>query len=418
MLYDRWREIARKFAGELALRDLPTGRSWTFAQLDAAVQGVDSSAVFPQGNRPEFIIDVLSAWRSGRVVCPIEPGQPAPVFPSPPPASAHLKLTSATSGSPNLVAFRDEQLAADAQNIVETMGLSPGSPNLGFVSLAHSYGFSNLVTPLLLHGIPLFLGGTPLPEMLRRALEQCENTTLAAVPALWRVWQQADVISNRIRLAISAGAPLPLGLEQEVFARHGVKIHNFYGASECGGIAYDGSATPRSDAAFAGAAMRNVDLRVNSAGCLEVRGANVGETYWPEADDALRDGVYRTSDVAELRAEGVWLRGRASDVINVAGRKIAPETIERLLLGHPGVRECLVFGTPSADSERGETIVATVVASAGTSAESIRAYLLDRSDAWQVPREFWFVDSLQPNERGKLSRPDWRQRFLNRNRKG
>ena len=28
------------------------------------------------------------------------------------------------------------------------------------------------------------------------------------------------------------------------------------------------------------------------------------------------------------------------------------------------------------------------------------------------PREFWFVDSLEVNQRGKLSRAEWRDRFL------
>ena len=57
---------------------------------------------------------------------------------------------------------------ADAENIVATMGLRPDWPNLGVISLAHSYGFSNLVLPLLLHGIPLILAPVPLPARLMR----------------------------------------------------------------------------------------------------------------------------------------------------------------------------------------------------------------------------------------------------------
>ena len=49
-----------------------------------------------------------------------------------------------------MVAFTAAQLMADAENIVTTMGLRPDWPNLGVLSLAHSYGFSNLVLPLLL----------------------------------------------------------------------------------------------------------------------------------------------------------------------------------------------------------------------------------------------------------------------------
>ena len=90
------------------------------------------------------------------------------------------------------------------------MGLRADWPNLGVISLAHSYGFSNLVLPLLLHGIPLILAPAPLPEIIRRAAENEQSITLAAVPAMWRAWHEAGAIPQNVRLAISAGAPLPL----------------------------------------------------------------------------------------------------------------------------------------------------------------------------------------------------------------
>ncbi len=111
---------------------------------------------------------------------------------------------------PRAVAFTAEQLAADAENIVATMGLRPDWPNLGVISMAYSYGFSNLVLPLLLHGIPLFLAPAPLPEILRGAAKAHWNLTVAGVPALWHAWHKAGVILSNVRLAISAGATLPL----------------------------------------------------------------------------------------------------------------------------------------------------------------------------------------------------------------
>jgi acyl-CoA synthetase (AMP-forming)/AMP-acid ligase II len=374
----------------------------------------------------------------------------------------HLKMTSATTGAARLVAFTAEQLAADAENIVATMGLRPDWPNLGVISLAHSYGFSNLVTPLLLHGIPLILAPSPLPEAIRRAAQGESALTLPGVPALWRAWHDADAIPSNVKLAISAGAPLPLALEQEIFAKRGLKIHNFYGASECGGIAYDASETPRTEAACVGAPMKNVSLSVANDGCMEVRSRAVTEGYWwgetgepvgrvtpcapsvasagsgvPALPETLGGGCFRTSDLAEISAGLVYLRGRAGDQINVAGRKVSPETIEQALLKHPQVSECLVFGVPSPDTrvgERNEEIVAVVVSgrarhsvravavqySVGTQRtdapcqkeETLRPFVLETLPAWQVPRRWWFVDRLQTNSRGKVSRVEWRLRYL------
>src|ERR1041385_439879 len=152
MLYDRWRQIAREYSSEMALLDAPSDRTWTFAQLAREGELGDSNGAFcfPRGNAAEFVLNVIRAWHRGAVVCPVETDQSIPEFPAPPEGIVHLKATSATTGAPKLVAFTARQLAADAENIVATMGLRQDWPNLGVISFAHSYGFSNLVLPLLL----------------------------------------------------------------------------------------------------------------------------------------------------------------------------------------------------------------------------------------------------------------------------
>lgn len=372
----------------------------------------EGQLVFPQGNSPEFILTLLAAWRTGRVVCPLEPGQSAPVLPLPPAPVVHLKTTSATTGNARCIAFTDGQLAADAGNIVATMGLRPEWPNLGVISLAHSYGFSNLVLPLLLHGIPLILAGPPLPEIVRRAAQNASEVTLAAVPALWRMWHEAGAIPPNVRLAISAGAPLSATLEQAVLHGCSLKIHNFYGSSECGGIAYDATDFARTDSDRVGTAMKNVELNVTTDGCLTVSGSAVGEGYWPINELTLGAGQFQTGDVAELVEGGVFLRGRVGDQINVAGRKLDPAMIENALLQHPAVTACLAFGVPDDANARGELIVMCYEVKTPVSNADLRQFLLERLSAWQLPREWCPVDLLATNPRGKLSRADWRKWYL------
>src|SRR6185295_10575837 len=156
MLYERWREIAREYRKEIALRDLTSNQEWTFSELAAATERRSKTPppiVHPQGVSASFVLTVLEAWRFGQILCPLETGQTQPSFAQLPPAACvHLKLTSATTGASRMVAFTAAQLAADAANIVATMNLRRDWWNLGVISLAHSYGFSNLVLPLLLHG--------------------------------------------------------------------------------------------------------------------------------------------------------------------------------------------------------------------------------------------------------------------------
>jgi len=415
MLYDTWRQVAQARKREAALWDLRAGRCWLFGDLLKAAESEPvegRSWAFPRGHSADFILAVLGGWRSGAVVCPLEVDHKAPAVPLPPAPCCHLKSTSATSGRARTIAFTAEQLAADARNIVATMGLRPEWPNLGAVSLAHSYGFSNLVLPLLLHGIPLILAQSPLPEMVKAAAAGHEDLTLAGVPALWRGWSEARAIPASVRLAISAGAPLRLELEQAVYAQCGLKIHNFYGSSECGGIAYDASSVPRTDEACVGKALDNVKLSVGKNGCLKVSGPAVGETCWPEADPALGDGVFSTNDLAEIKNGSVYLRGRLGDQINVAGRKVAPETIEAALRMHPGVKDCLVFAVPTTHGERADSIIACVVAEQPIREKDLRSFLQRSLPAWQIPRDWWLVPSLSVNQRGKISRADWARRYL------
>lgn len=424
MLYERWRAVARERGDALALCDLADGRRWSFARLAAATEtggaGDRTSWVFPQGGRAEFVLRVLEGWRNGQVVCPLEQGQTGPRDRELPEAAVHFKSTSGSTGAARGVWFAAEQLAADAEQIVGTMGLRPEWPNLATISLAHSYGFSNLVLPLLLHGIPLYLAPAPLPEVVRRAGAEVGALTLPAVPVLWRAWHEAGAIPGSTRLAISAGAPLPLELEAEIHARGGLKVHNFYGSTECGGIAYDGGSAPRSDARWVGTAMRGVRLTRSEEGCLVVHGAAVGGGYVPVSDGRLTPGRFHTLDLVDLAGEGVVLLGRAADTINVAGRKVHPDEIETVLRAWGEVRDCVVFGVPDGAAARGDTIVAWVVPRAravDTGWDSrLRSYLLERLPAWKVPARLLVRDCLPVNDRGKISRVALREQVLEANR--
>lgn len=414
MLYDRWREILNRYQSEIALVDTIHGDSYSFRDLDAEAAKRTQArpwTVYDPARPAEFIFEVLAAWRASRAVCAIEAGQPRPEFGRLPKECVHLKVSSATSGEARGVLFSVGQLASDAANIVSTMALRRDCPNVGVISLAHSYGFSNLVLPLLLHGVPLYLGGS-LPESLRTIARQIAiDFTLPAVPALWRAWHDANAIPANIRLAISAGAPLSAQLEEAVWHGSALKIHNFYGATECGGIAYDNTLCPRTDPACVGRALHNVSLTQADDGCLDVRSGAVGTTYWPLADSRLGEGCFHTTDLVEFRDGLVFLRGRAGDQINVAGRKIAPEVIEQALLADHRVRECVVLGLPSADGERSEKIVVVLALNLNSRMDVVREDLAKKLPAWQMPRDWIMVDALPVNERGKVSRTELRRQL-------
>jgi len=415
MLYEQWLRTLDSHADRLALYDRAGGRTWSFSDLHRETLSAPSGAsriVYPSGRDAGFVLEVLRGWRAGRVVCPLESGQQAPVSTKDVDRFAHLKLTSSTTGPARMIGLSGDQMAADAGQIVATMGLHEDSPNLGVISLAHSYGFSNLVLPLLLHGIPLILLPSAFPAAVFQEASQWSDVSLPAVPALWQAWANGGKLPSSIRLAISAGAPLPVELERLLFERDGIKVHNFLGASECGGIAYDRTAEPRSDWAVAGTAMEGVQLHIADDGCLEVQSPSVADTYYPDSDDRLGGGIYRSGDLAEIAPSGqIRLLGRSTDLINVAGRKVGPETIEVQIREHPAVADVLIFSVPEAGG-RNEAIVAAVALTHPVSEMELRDFLARSLPSWQLPRRWWFLDEIPADVRGKRSRKLWRDRFL------
>ena len=89
--------------------------------------------------------------------------------------------------------------------------------------------------------------------------------------------------------------------------------------------------------------------------------------------------------------------------VNVAGRKVQPEEVERVLRAHPGVAEARVFGVP--DAQRGERLAACVVPRGpGLGVVALRAFCADRLAAYKIPRAIVLVPDLPRDERGKVNR--------------
>jgi acyl-CoA synthetase (AMP-forming)/AMP-acid ligase II len=319
---------------------------------------------------------------------------------------ALLKLTSGSTGLPKGIVTTARNLAADCTNICATMGIAPDDLNLGAIPFSHSYGFSNLVTPLLLRGTPVVATNLYLPLSILELANRHGCTVIPGIPMMFDHLSQLapdDGDFTSARTLISAGAPLRAGVSRAFRERFGIEIHSFYGCSECGGISYDraGGSVERGTV---GTAMDGVSLTIEADGRLVVESDAVARGYHLGGDQerARFDGKrYRSDDLARLRGNGeLELTGRAGDLINTAGKKVNPREIEAVILECPGVREAKVWG--EAAGARGEVVAAAVVAEAGISGATIREHCAARLSSWKVPRIVKLLERLPLDERGKL----------------
>jgi long-chain acyl-CoA synthetase len=238
------------------------------------------------------------------------------------------------------------------------------------------------------------------------------------MPLFYQAFSEMEDIPAlpKLRLCVSAGAPLPVSVAKKFREKFGLPIHSFYGASECGGICYDRDATNEVEG-FIGQPMHGVDVEVVDptapSSQIRVRSAAVGDGYFPEPDDErLGGGIFVPDDLLARDGSGFRIVGRISDVINVAGKKVNPAEVEAHLLRFSGVRQAVVFGRPAAvGALRNEEVVACVVASPHVSETDLLRFCRGGLSPWQVPKQIFIVDAIPTNERGKISRRDLGRRF-------
>ena len=135
-----------------------------------------------------------------------------------------------------------------------------------------------------------------------------------------------------------------------------------------------------------------------------MRGRNVMREYWRDpvqTAGALRDGWFRTGDVARRDAQGrYWFADRIKHVIISGGENIYPAEIERALRGHPAIREVAVVGRP--DPKWGAIPVAVAAARGALTLEDLRGWLDGRLARYKLPRALYLVDALPRNAMGKV----------------
>lgn len=314
-----------------------------------------------------------------------------------------IKLTSGSTGMPKGIVTTEANLIADCENICATMGILPCDVNLGAIPFSHSYGFSNLVTPLIVQGTAIVVSNDYLPQSVVDLANRYRCTVAPLIPMVYaHLVTAAHGTFETVRTFISAGAPLPGSTSIRFRDRFRIDIHSFYGCSECGGITYDmqGGAVERGTV---GSPLQGVTL--STAGSrLSVRSGSVAAGYLFDAAtfEPFDGGCFTTDDLVEPRDGEIALVGRGSDLINTAGKKVNPREVEAVILQIEGVVDAKVYG--EAAGARGEVVAAAIVATPNVTREQVREFCRARMSLHKIPRIVKLIDEMPVDERGKVKR--------------
>ena len=272
--------------------------------------------------------------------------------------------SSGTTGSPKgVVHLHGDMLACVTPYAEEVVGIEPDDSTFSVARLFFSYGLVNSLFLPLLAGASAVL--TPERPDVRHTLDRVRRfqpSLFFSVPTAYaQLCAALAEASERpfasVRLAVSAGEPLPEPLYARWKALTGVELLDGLGSTEVGYIFCSnlpGQVRPGSSGVLIGDHVARIvdasgfEAPDGESGELWINAASTALFYWNQRERTRRtfQGEWlRTGDRYIRDPDGYyWYQGRIEDVFKVSGQWVSPLEVESCLLSHPGVLECAVVG--------------------------------------------------------------------------
>lgn len=355
---------------------------------------------------PEAIWELDAALRAmlagGEAVTPLGPGQAAP--PRDPGPGQVVLGTSGSTGARKWVQLSAAALSASAAATHARLG-GPGRWLLALPT-QHVAGLQVLVRAALAgeraailnlrHGFDPASFATATAAQL--AGDAGRRYTALVPTQLTRLLDTDPEPLTGFDAVLLGGAAAPEQLLRRARTA-GVPVVSTYGMTEtAGGCVYDGWP------------LDGIRLRLDGdPGSVEVSGPMLATGYLDAPEDtarAFRDGWFRSCDLGRFDPQGrLRVLGRADDVIVTGGLNVAPDEVEAVLTGLPGVAAACVVGVP--DPEWGERVTAVVIPEdPGRPPDpgALRVAAHHLLSAAQLPKEIILCDALPLRGVGKPDR--------------
>jgi len=298
-----------------------------------------------------------------------------------------LAFTSGSTGVPKCYPKYWGGFVRESQVAGQRLGLDAGRGGqvLATVPAQHMYGFVYSVIMPVQWGYVIGAERPFYPEDIRRALAaRPVPAVLVTTPVHIRACVLDAVQLPPLEFILSSTAPLEAALAAEAETRFGTRVQEFYGSTETGAIASRRQAESVVWRTFDEVTVSEVD-----------EGFQIEAAYLPEAQ-VLGDAV-------DVRGPCEFvLHGRNTEIVKIAGKRVALGDLNRQLLAIDGVRDG-TFLLP--DSGTGlETRLAALVVAPGKTRGQLLEALRERIDPVFLPRPLRLVESLPRNATGKLPR--------------
>ncbi len=325
---------------------------------------------------------------------------------------AFIRFTSGTTNASKGVVLTHETIRDRVAASNQSLGITAADTVMWCLPMSHHF----LVTIVLYLGVgaTIVLARHVLARPFLEAVSQSKGTVLYAAPFHYALLARdnSDAKISSVRLAVSTTCALPPDVAEDFFKRFGVPLTQALGLIELGlpcvnvddpAGRWDSVGRPQPDYQIR---IRNPDR--DGCGEVVISGPGFFDAYdspWTPREKLMPDGWFVTGDLGRLDEKGfLFLVGRKTAVINLAGRKIFPDEIEAVMNRHPAVRESRVHG--EAHPHLGEVVAAEVVLHHAVAPEVLRDFCRARLGPDKVPASIHFVNAIAKTAvTGKIRRP-------------
>ncbi len=343
---------------------------------------------------------------------------------------ADVLYTSGTTGAPKGVMCTHEQNMRVFQTWSAGVTLGESDNYLIINPYFHSFGYKAGWLAALIRGATIF----PMQFFdTAKVLERIGKSAISFLPGAPTIFQsllahphRAAFDTSSLRCAVTGAASVPVQLVRDMKHKLGFEeVYTAYGLTESTGVV--SLCKPGDDfetiANTSGRPMENTEVQITGAdglpvdvgeqGEIWVRGFNVMKGYLDDsqatAAAVTQDGWLKTGDIGVLDARGyLKITDRLKDMYICGGFNCYPAEIEKILFGHPEIRDVAVLGIP--DERLGEVGHAFVVTSAEVAPDEIIEWARNHMANYKAPRRVSFVDELPRNASGKVQKFVLRER--------
>ena len=335
--------------------------------------------------------------------------------------------TSGSTGEPKGVKHvHTTPLAAARLMGQHVIGIGKDDVAFSAAKLFFSYGLGNAMAfPLSVGATSILLPQRPTPEAVFEVMRRQRPTIFYGVPTLYAsLLAHKDMApgtgSDRLRLCISAGEPLPRALGERWRQASGVDVLDGIGSTEMfqtflsnslGDVRYGTTGKPVPGYELKILDEQGREVADDEIGELIVRGATAAEGYWNHRAKSRRTfaGEWTcTGDKYYRDGEGYYhYCGRTDDMFKVSGMWVSPFEVEAALASHEAVLEAAVIGKQDADGlikPKAFIVLRNGYAADERLMETLRVHVKQYAGPWKYPRWIDIRPDLPRSATGKIQR--------------